>query len=273
MQTLTQDEILRCLDLKEDNGFDYVFFPDFDNAYSYHVDQRLTAYGNRTRWVLVIEQVAVNPRGRGIETTLYFHGNAVVLPPQPGWGDRPVKSLYLIEDGANGPVFDLGDWVADGVSHVRIRGEAVPVRSDKEYYRARGIEVQVVSDADVAAFARAVRGKVSEDLLQRRLDLLRERVGVYRLETWHVARGLVPEYRELLLATEEERREGVPEDLPRLLQIDEWRHPRFTDAEVPSRTESFPRIAEVLATGDARAWRPAEKPNTHWKNWPDSGSL
>jgi hypothetical protein len=93
------------------------------------------------------------------------------------------------------------------------------------------------------------------------------------LDTWHVARGLVPQYRELLLATEDERREGVPADLPQLLQIDEWRHPRFSEGELPSTTESFQRIATILSARDPSAWRPAERPNTHWMNWPHSGSL
>jgi len=29
----------------------------------------------------------------------------------------------------------------------------------------------------------------------------------------------------------------------------------------------------VLATADASRYRPTLTPNTHWSNWPDSGSL
>jgi hypothetical protein len=38
------------------------FFPDFEHPYYYHVDNRLTAYGDASRWAIVIEQVGVNPR-------------------------------------------------------------------------------------------------------------------------------------------------------------------------------------------------------------------
>jgi hypothetical protein len=273
MPDLTRDGILRRLDPKLDESVEYVFFPDFDHGYHYHVDQRLSAYGDGLRWVIVIEQVSVNPRGQGIETTLYFHGNAVVLPSQPGWGDHPIKTLSLVEDGPSGPLPGLDDWASSGVDNIRIRGEVVPLGLDDDFYRGRGIEVHVVSEQDVDRLANAARGKVPDHVLRRQLEPLRQRVGVYRLEQWHVARGLVPEHRELLLATEKERREGVPAGLPRLLQIDEWRHPRFAQGELPSTTESFPRIADVLATSDVGAWRPALEPNTHWRNWPNSGGL
>jgi hypothetical protein len=42
------------------------FFPDFDHPYNYHVDQRLTAYADADRRVIVIEQLAVNPRSGGV---------------------------------------------------------------------------------------------------------------------------------------------------------------------------------------------------------------
>jgi hypothetical protein len=270
---LTAAEILQRLDHTCAEGVGYAFFPDFGHGYHHHVDQRLTAYGDGSRWVFVIEQVAVNPRGSGIETTLYFHGNAVVLPPQAGWGDLPVKSLALVTDGRSGPIPYDDDWTQRGAADLCIRGQVVTIRRDAEHYRARGIEVQVVSELDVARLARGWRGRMRDDVLRRELRALKRRVGIYCPRSWHVARGLLPEHRDLLLATEDERREGVPRDLPRLLQIDEWRHPRFLDGELPSESESFQRIAEVLARRDARAWRPAERPNTHWKHWPHSGSI
>src|SRR2546430_17614460 len=86
------------------------FFPDFDHGYNYHVDQRLTAYGDRSRWVIVIEQLAVNPRSwkTGIHTTVYYHGTGIVLPPQPGWKNVPVQSITVLEDGPSGPLLDGG---------------------------------------------------------------------------------------------------------------------------------------------------------------------
>jgi hypothetical protein len=48
---------------------------------------------------------------------------------------------------------------------------------------------------------------------------------------------------------------------------DQWQDNR------PSGYETWQLIAKVIATGDPAAYRPTLIPNTHWKFWPDSGSL
>lgn len=53
-----------------------------------------------------------------------------------------------------------------------------------------------------------------------------------------------------------------------------WHHPNVVDpAEVPSGSETFQQLAQVLETGDVGHYHPAQAPNTHWRNWPDGGSL
>ncbi|XBH22258.1 hypothetical protein V5R04_03250 [Jonesiaceae bacterium BS-20] len=87
-----------------------------------------------------------------------------------------------------------------------------------------------------------------------------------------VFRSLVPEHRDLLLATEEELRRRIPTDLPKVLRLEEWNQPDLFETP-PSASESYRLIAQVLATADASRWIPTLAPNTHWSNWPDSGSL
>ncbi|MBV1849973.1 DUF7003 family protein [Catellatospora tritici] len=89
-----------------------------------------------------------------------------------------------------------------------------------------------------------------------------------------VFRLLVPEHRDLLLADDAELRRRIPAELPRFLVLEEWWH-REPDRydQLPSETETFRQLAEVLATGDPTRYRPSAAPNTHWSNWPESGSL
>lgn len=87
-----------------------------------------------------------------------------------------------------------------------------------------------------------------------------------------VFRTLVPEHRELLLATEVELRRRIPADLPTLLQLDEWHQPDLFDV-LPSASEVYQQLADVVATADPGRYRPTEQPNTHWSSWPESGSL
>ena len=276
---LTARDVLDELD--DDARREPAFFPDFDHGYNYHVDQRLSAYGDGARWVVVIEQLSVNPRSgafAGINTTLYYHGNAVELEPQPGWGDKAVHSLSVVEDGPGGPLFKEGDFerIDLKAADVRIRGQVVPIRTDANYYWARNIEVESITHKQIdqmIADARHLLPPEHAEAQVKSFEEMRGRVGKFELDTWHLARGLVPEHRDLLLATEAERRKGVPSGLPLLLQVDEWDHPRLMEQELPSSCESFKMLARVLAKRDPGEYRPTEPPNTHWSNWPQSGSL
>jgi len=92
-------------------------------------------------------------------------------------------------------------------------------------------------------------------------------------EPWDVLRAVVPENRLLFLASEQELRERAPLDLPRLLLLDEWNHPDIVKGDLPSRSETFRMIANVLESGDIRRYAPSLPPNTHWSNWPAGGAL
>ncbi|MEV6924307.1 hypothetical protein AB0M46_07350 [Dactylosporangium sp. NPDC051485] len=69
---------------------------------------------------------------------------------------------------------------------------------------------------------------------------------------------------------EHELRRRISVDVPEVLRLDQWHHP---DVEPPSQSETFRHIADVLATGDIDRYAPSKPPNTHWSNWPESGSL
>jgi len=61
--------------------------------------------------------------------------------------------------------------------------------------------------------------------------------------------------------------------MERLLVLDEWHHPDVVNDQGPSELESFQQLAEILSTGHVSRYRPTASPNTHWKNWPDGGTL
>jgi hypothetical protein len=80
-----------------------------------------------------------------------------------------------------------------------------------------------------------------------------------------VAVALAEKYKESLLASQAEIKQFIPSDFQHLLTIDEWDHPTWDTP--PSRTVTFPRIANVLVTSDPSLWLPVETPNTHWSHW------
>jgi len=232
----TEKEILNQLDdcAREFN------FPMLDNGYIYFADTRLSAFRDQTRWGLIIEVIGYSPRGGGhggIQTCLYCFGNALKRPP----GAMDEDFLFLTDDGPDGPTFDeeYDSDVLEGVSAIRIRDRVVPLEITEETLAREGIEL--VEPPQITG-----------------ADLVRH---------------LIIEHRELLVATEEELRDRIPPDLPLILRLNEWHHPDIAGDELPSQSEAFKLIAQVLVRGDSSSYLPTEEPNTHWKNWPESGTL
>jgi len=161
---------------------------------------------------------------------------------------------------------------------VRVRRQVVPIRTDESYYRSRQIEGTIYTHEQIDEWIKKARERLSPEKAEEQISRYetedRPRVGIFQISTWGLLRGMVPEHRELLLATEDERRRGIPRDLPLLLQIDSWDHPHMLEGQKPSGSKALQQIAEVLAARDRRFWTfdPREG-NVHWRNWPFSGRL
>jgi len=226
-------DILRQLD---DCARRFVF-PMLDNGYVYLVDVRLHTYRDTSRWALLIEDVGYSPRAFSVSNCLNCYGNC--LKREPGTANEDF--LPVLNDRPEEPIFaeDADELIRDDLQSVRIRGTRVPVNTDPAFLASKGIRLEEAP-----------------------------RVKVYEL-----ARSLLPEHRDLLFATEGELRQRLPTDLPCILRLEEWHHPDLCAGELPSQSETFQQLAEVLTSGDVSFYRPTQPPNTHWSNWPEGGSL
>lgn len=111
------------------------------------------------------------------------------------------------------------------------------------------------------AYHVTVRGKsipLSKLNIISRPDLFSEHVP-------NIVIALLENYREELLANREEYGKFIPAGLTEVLCLDEWHHPDWNC--LPSQTESFPLIAEVLFTGNPDLYKPPTNPNTDWRFW------
>lgn len=198
----------------------------------------MTVFRDAERWAIVIEVLGFNSHmggTGGIDDALYRFGNCLRRPP----GISPEDTLRPVSDGDSGPLFEEdGILVRPEATDLRIRGSLIPLPRDSEHYLQR----QVLLEAPPT------------------------------LQAFELLRGLLPEHRALLLATDEEVRARVPEDLPQILRLDEWSHPDISEGDMPSGSPSFQSLAQVLETGDVTLYRP-RKPNTHWSRWPEGGVL
>lgn len=211
-------------------------FPVLDGGKADHAAVRLTLYRDDHRWASVFEELiffSASPGHSGIMDVLTYAGNCIIPS-----SDGITEKVRVTSDGTDGPTFllpfDLD--VNPAITTIRCRDKVVPVDLSFDRLRARGIPIK---EGD------AVEGQ-------------------------HLLWSLLPENRTLLLATEEEKRQRLPGDLPQFLQLDEWHHPLLmTERSKPSDSPTFQMLADALATGDLGRYAPKLPPNTHWRNWVD----
>ena len=231
----TQEQILHQLDLC---AADFTC-PILDNGYVYLGAVRLSAYRTDEYWALIVEQLGSDYRAGGVFNCLYSYGNCLLYTP----GLTNDAILAVLDDPANDVIFSEEDrWdVVQDKGLVKVRGEWVPYNVTEENLSEKGI------------------GEETRDM---------DTVTITEL-----LRSLLPEYQSLLFATDEELKQRLPFDLPLVLRLNEWRHPDIIEEEIPSQTQAFQVIADVLVSGDASLYQPTLPPNTHWSNWLESGTL
>ena len=230
-----QSQILSQLDAC---AADYTFAM-LDNGYVYFVDARLSAYRTERYWAILIEVLGTNFRASGAFNDVYRFGNC--FPQTPGLADDGI--FPVLDDPVNDAVFDADDrWdVLKETGVLRVRQQAISYDVTPKALGNIGIGADEM-DGGSASITELVR-------------------------------SLVPEHRNLLFATEEELNQRLQVDVPLILRLNEWNHPNVVEDELPSRSETFQLIADILVSGDPMLYKPTLPPNTHWRNWLESGTL
>jgi hypothetical protein len=210
-------------------------FPMLDNGYVYPGDARLSAYRDDRRWAVLIEVLGFHYKC-GVPDGIYVAVHT--------FGNCVRGEVGLTNDDFLYPVAweqpeDAGYCdVPPDLREVFLRGKPVPVPRDPAVYKRKKIDID----------------------------------DPFRLEGQHLLRALLPEHRDELLATEAELRRRIPGELPLFVRLDAWKHPDLADDQAPSALKSFRTLAGALVEGDPNRVSPG-KPNTHWKHWPEGGTL
>ncbi len=232
------------------------FFMDLEHPYFYTANSRLTLFADEFRWAIVFEKNGYGNRTNTIDLELNFFGNCLHNLPRAGADGRYVcnaKYLTLVDHDALSDIGASSIEVPLSATSVRLRSTPVQIPSTKE------------------EFAKWVPD-------------IHEDHGLFERPTlWDLARFLAFEYADLCRATDAEKRLCLPSGLPEIMTVDEWHHRRYYHyvngpdnelmGDAPSTYETFPLLAEVLATRDPSRFCPTLPPNNHWSNWPEAGSL
>jgi hypothetical protein len=242
----SSDEILRILD----RGAESFHFPMLDNGYVYLATSRLTLYRSDADWALAFEIFGYCPRGELPDLNVYTFASNLWNRDKPETyisRDRYENYLahhphddsrffYPIAKGWQDP--EYWELVSEEADHVVLRDKRIKIPSAKDFDWF-GVELQ---------------------------DFPRIRV-------FELCRFLAETEKPGVLGTPQERRVSVLPKMVEILTLDEWNHPDLANSELPSQSETFQQLAQVLATGDTSKYWPSKAPNSHWKNWPDGGTL
>jgi hypothetical protein len=195
-------------------------------------------------------------RGGRIELELNFFGNRLQNLDRGGANGRyacNAKFITLVEGDALSEIAPDFEQVSSSATSVRVRDELVQIPSTKD------------------GFAKWIPD-------------IHDDKGLGERPTFEdLGRFLAFEYDSLCRATDAEKRLCLPADLPEVMIVDQWHHRFYYHhrngpdnelmGDIPSTYETFPLLADVLATRDPLLFRPSLPPNNHWSNWPEAGQL
>jgi len=241
------DEVLRVLDAAAES---YVL-PMLDNGYVYLAASRMSLFWSPADWAIVFEIFGYSPRAGLPDLTVFTFGSRLhERDPREKYASEAAYQNYLTQHPHDDarlffPVAE-GDWQNKALDeHVAADASTLVLR-DQSIHMPRA---EVYSDLGITLSA-------PPDVC-----------------VFELCRYLASKHRDLVLATRAERRVSVPPELEQILVLEDWNHPDLAGSARPSENGCFLQLASVLATGDRSRYRPSEAPNTHWRNWPDGGTL
>lgn len=218
-----------------------------DNGYVYLAGTHLSLYRSVSDWAMVIEVFGFSPRSGLPDTHIHTFASTLYNRDAPEkYVSREAYDRYIATNPHNDSRFiypiSEGAWLngelaAESVEEIEIRNQTFRLPSLGEY-KLRGIELEIPPQVQVFELCR-----------------------------------FLSDATRAVLATPQEQRLSVLPDMTRILDLAEWHHPDVVNGELPSESETFQQLAQVLVTGEVEHYRPSLPSNTHWQNWPDAGRL
>jgi hypothetical protein len=243
--------------------------------------------------VIVATRLGFNPRAANITLDICYFGNCLSNLEHYNGQDINYYTVF--------PVGLAGFYKTDDDEVVRtdakfwdIRGIKIEISYNKEDYMEAGIEVKEYEP-----------GEISEERIGRLL--ITKHRELFRAAVQELYKSIPGNLKKILVLDEWYHRDFVEVIQPKIsdeqirktyefnknlsegkdimdyetffnlfrqterLNIsynqDQWQSNR------PSSYETWQLLAKVIATGDPSIYKPTLKPNTHWKYWPESGSL
>jgi hypothetical protein len=261
----TETEILQQLDLafngqpsqyyptERPDDIKYNFFLDLEHGYCETAGNRIHLYADTTRWAIVFEKSGYQNRGTSAEIELNYVGNCIDYPvdkyPERNYITN-ASSIILIDpteferiENKVGEEMETFELIGQNIKEIKVRDKFIPFDNNYNNYEKVGIKIRDYDNPKkLIAF---------EDLV----------------------RFLNETNPTVITATENEIKQHIPKDIPKIMTINDFHFVSAYDkTNLPSSQETYKLIAKVLLTRDTANWKPTQKANNHWTNW-ESGNL
>ncbi|QEC40857.1 DUF7003 family protein [Pseudobacter ginsenosidimutans] len=289
---ITEGQILAKLDDYK-LGY-YCQFVELGHVYSYLIDSRLNIFkGDNDSWAIAAERLGYNPRGSGITLDICFFGNCLTNLEHYNGQDTNYYTVSPIEWNDFNDTVD-GEVLKPDAKFWTIRGIQIELSHKKQDYLNAGIELNEYEPDEISLEEvgrllitkhRNLFRATDEELYKSIPNSLKK---ILVIDEWYHR-----DFTEIVQPTMSDEQLRSTYDFNKNLAGGEYPLNYETFASMfrqqekltskynqnqyqdnrPSSYETWQLIAKVIATGDTTLYKPTLKPNTHWKNWPDSGSL
>jgi hypothetical protein len=289
---ITEEQILAKLDDYK-LGY-YCQFIDLGHVYSYLIDSRLSIFrADDNKWAIAAERLGYNPRGGEIMLDIYYFGNCLVNLENYNEQDTNYYTVMPIDWNSFNDTTE-GEVLKANSKFWNVRGQRLELSHKKQDYLNAGIELKEYEPAEISIeevgrlLVTKHRGlfRATDEELYKSIPHHLSKILV--IDEWHhrdFNEILQPAMSDKQLRSTYEFNKNIgageyPIDYESFLVL--FRQQEATTSNYnksqwqdnrPSSYETWQLIAKVIATGDTSLYKPILEPNTHWKNWPDSGSL
>jgi len=291
---LTEKEILDNLDNSNKQGY-YCSFIDLGHVYSYLIDCRLSIFrsDDGKRWAVAAERLGYNPRAGSILLDINYFGNCLINLEHYNGQDTNSYSVTPVDWDSFNETIDREVLKPDAEFWI-VRGEKVPISHDKQDYINADIELNEyepnrISAEEVGRLAVTINRdlfRATDEELYKSIPFDLKKILV--LDEWYhrdyveIAQpGISDEHLRYTYEFNKNLAGGQEymdyESFAALFRqgeqrTDEYNQQQWQDNR-PSSYETWQQLAKVIATGDTSHYKPTLEPTTHWKFYPDSGSL
>lgn len=239
------------------------------------------------------ERLGYNPRAGGIILDIYYFGNCLTNLENYNGQDTNYYTVLPIDWNNFNNTVD-GEVLKADAKFWNIRGKQIELSQDKQEYLNVEIELKEYEPGEICL------EEVGRLLITKHQDLLRATdeelhksippnlKKIMVIDEWHhkdfneLIEHTLSDYELKATYDYNKKLAGEQDFMSYEIFVASFRQQEQSRKEFnqtqwqssrPSSYETWQLLAKVISAGDVSFYKPTLQPNTHWKNWPDSGSM